>query len=131
MSEKIKKNIDEIVNLLSDLSVLEMSELKKKLEEKWDVKAIAAAPMAAMPVAAAEKVEESTEFKVTLESVSADKKISVIKIVRTLTGLGLKEARDVVEGAPKVLKEAASKTESDEMLKKIEEAGGKASAKGL
>lgn len=124
---------DQLVEALSTLTVLELSELKVKLEDKWGVKAAAAAPAffagaAAGPAAA---VEESTEFLVTLTESAADKKISVIKVVREITGLGLKEAKDLVEGAPKPLKESASKAEAEEILKKIEAAGGKATMKGL
>ncbi|MGM0440025.1 MAG: 50S ribosomal protein L7/L12 [Chlamydiota bacterium] len=123
---------DKLVNELSELTVLEMAELKKALEEKWGVEAVAAAPVAAAPAAAAEEaVEESTEFEVTLTEVPAPKKIAIIKIVRELTSLGLKEAKEMVEGAPKVLKESVSKAEADEIVKKIEDAGGKATAKGL
>jgi large subunit ribosomal protein L7/L12 len=126
-------NIEDLVNKLSELSVLDMAKLKSALEEKWGVKAqaamVAAAPAAAPVQAAAE--EESTEFKVTLESAPADKKIAIIKVVREITGLGLKEAKDLVEGAPKVLKETAPKAEAQDILTKIEAAGGKASKKGL
>ena len=126
-------NIEELVETLSKLTVLEMSELKTALEEKWGVKAAAPVAIAAGPAAAApaEAAAESTEFKVTLESVPADKKIAVIKVVREITGLGLKEAKELVEGAPKVLKETAPKGEADEIVKKVSTAGGVASAKGL
>lgn len=126
-------NIDQLVETLSKLTVLEMAELKKALEEKWGVKAQAAAPVAvAVPAALeAEAASESTEFKVTLEEAPADKKIAVIKVVREVTGLGLKEAKELVEGAPKVIKESAPKAEADEIAKKIQDAGGKASLKGL
>jgi len=128
-----EQTIERLVEELSQLSVLDMSKLKTALEQKWDVKAAAAAPvmMAAAPAAAAAPVVESTDFQVTLESVPADKKIGVIKVVREITGLGLKEAKDLVEGAPKVLKETAPKNEAEEISKKISEAGGKASLKGL
>lgn len=125
--------IENLVEELSKLSVLDMSKLKKALEEKWDVKAAAAAGpvmMAAAP-AAEEAAAESTEFQVTLESVPADKKIGVIKLVRELTGLGLKEAKEVVEGAPKVLKESTSKSDADEIQKKADAAGAKVTVKGL
>ena len=129
-----ENNIDEWVEKLSNLSVLDLAKLKKALEEKWGVTA-AAPVMAAMPAAASgaaeEKAEESTEFKVTLEEAPADKKIAIIKVVREITGLGLKEAKELVEGAPKVLKETAPKAEADEIVKKVQTAGGKASAKGL
>jgi len=118
-------NIDEIVETLSNLPVIELSKLKTALEEKWGVKAQAAMPavVAGAPAAAGEEKEESTEFKVTLEEAPADKKIAVIKVVREITGLGLKEAKELVEGAPKA--------EAEEILKKVQAAGGKASSKGL
>lgn len=126
------QNIDTLVDALSQLSVLDMAKLKTALEDKWGVKAAAAAPMmmAAAP-AAAEAAAESTEFKVTLESSPDDKKISVIKVVREITGLGLKEAKDVVDGAPKVLKESCGKAEAEEISKKVTAAGGKVTVKGL
>ena len=130
-----QQNIEKLVDALSELSVLDMSKLKTALEDKWQVKAAAAAPMmvAAAPQAdaGAAKASESTEFKITLEETPADKKIGVIKIVREVTGLGLKEAKDLVDGAPKVLKESASKAEADELSKKIAAAGGKVTLTGL
>lgn len=124
--------IENLVEELSKLSVLDMSKLKTALEDKWGVKAAAAPMMMAAPAAsAAPAAAESTEFKVTLEETPADKKIGVIKIVRELTGLGLKEAKDLVDGAPKVLKESAAKAEADEISKKIAAAGGKVTVKGL
>lgn len=128
------QTIDTLVEQLSQLSVLDMAKLKTALEEKWGVKAAAAAPMMmAAPAAgaAAPAAAESTEFKVTLETTPDDKKISVIKVVREITGLGLKEAKDMVDSAPKVLKESCSKAEADEIAKKITTAGGKATLKGL
>jgi large subunit ribosomal protein L7/L12 len=127
------QSIDQLVEALSQLSVLDMSKLKTALEDKWGVKAAAAAPMmmAAAPAAGAPAAAESTEFKVTLEEAPADKKIGVIKVVREITGLGLKEAKDLVEGAPKVLKETCPKAEAEDISKKIAAAGGKASLKGL
>lgn len=131
-----EQTIDQLVEQLSQLSVLDMSKLKTKLENAWGVKAAAAAPMmmaapaagaAAAPAAAA----ESTDFKITLEEVPADKKIGVIKVVREITGLGLKEAKDLVDGAPKTLKETAPKAEAEEISKKIAAAGGKVTLKGL
>ena len=125
--------IENLVEELSKLSVLDMSKLKTALEEKWDVKAAAAAGpvmMAAAP-AAESAAAESTEFQVTLESVPADKKIGVIKLVRELTGLGLKEAKELVEGAPKVLKESTSKSDADEIQKKADATGAKVTVKGL
>lgn len=129
-------NIEELVKTLSKLSVLDMSKLKEALEEAWGVKAAAAAPMmmAAAAPAAGEggaAAAEATDFKVTLEEAPADKKIGVIKVVREVTGLGLKEAKELVEGAPKVLKESAPKAEADEIVKKVADAGGKASLAGL
>jgi large subunit ribosomal protein L7/L12 len=130
-----QQNIEQLVETLSQLSVLEMAKLKTALEDKWGVKASAAPMMmaaAAAPGAApAAAVQESTEFKVTLDEVPADKKISVIKVVREITGLGLKEAKDLVEGAPKVLKETCPKAEAEEITKKIVAAGGKATMLGL
>lgn len=128
------QNLEEIVQTLSNLKVTDLAKLKKMLEETWGV--TAAAPMAmamAAPAAAAatEAAVESTEFQVTLESAPADKKIGVIKVVREVTGLGLKEAKDIVEAAPKVLKESVPKAEAEEIAKKIEAAGAKATLKGL
>ncbi|KAF3362428.1 50S ribosomal protein L7/L12 [Chlamydiales bacterium STE3] len=122
---------EDLVKALSELSVLEMSELKTALEEKWGVKAAAAAVAVAAPAAAAAPAAEATDFQVTLESVPQDKKIGVIKAVREITGLGLKEAKDLVDGAPKVLKDTAPKAEADSIKKKVEEAGAKVSLKGL
>lgn len=126
-----EQTIEKLVEELSKLSVLDMSKLKTALEDKWGVKAAAAAApvmMAAAPVAA---VAESTDFQITLEASPADKKIGVIKIVRELTGLGLKEAKDLVDGAPKVLKETSPKAEAEEISKKVLAAGGKVTLKGL
>ena len=120
---------DQILDAIASMTVLEASELVKAMEEKFGVTAavaVAAAPGAAAGGAAA---EEQTEFTVTLESFDAAKKIPVIKAVREATGLGLGEAKALVEGAPKVLKEGVSKADADELIKKIEEAGGKASKK--
>jgi large subunit ribosomal protein L7/L12 len=118
-------NIEKLYEELSGMTVLEVSELIKKLEDGWGVSAAAAMPMA-MPMAgagaAAEAVEEQTEFDVILASVGAQK-INVIKEVRAITGLGLKEAKDLVEAAPKAIKEAVSKTEAEEIKKKVEAAG--------
>jgi len=128
-----EQTIEKLVEELSKLSVLEMSKLKTALEEKWDVKAAAGAPvmMAAAADAAAPAAQESTEFLITLEASPAEKKISVIKIVRELTGLGLKEAKELVESAPKTLKESSPKSEADEIVKKVTAAGGKVTLKGL
>jgi len=131
----VSKNIEELVEQLSGLTVLEMAELKSALEEKWGVKAAAAqAVVAAAPAAGgagAEAAAEATDFQVTLEEAPADKKIAVIKAVREITSLGLKEAKELVESAPKVLKDSAPKAEAEEIKKKLEAAGGKVSLKGL
>ncbi len=127
-----EQTIEKLVEELSKLSVLEMSKLKTALEDKWGVKAASGAPMMmAAPAAAAPAAAESTEFKVTLEETPADKKIGMIKLVREITGLGLKEAKDLVDGAPKVLKETCSKAEAEELSKKATAAGGKVTLKGL
>jgi len=112
-----------LVDELSALTVIEAAELSKMLEEKWGVSA--AAPAAAAPsgpVAVAAPVEEQTEFTVMLAKVG-DKKINVIKEVRTITGLGLKEAKDLVEGAPKAVKEGVNKDEAEKLKKQLEEQG--------
>jgi large subunit ribosomal protein L7/L12 len=127
-------NKEALVEELSKLTVLEMSELKEALEDKWGVKAAAAAVAVAVPAAggeAAEEKVESTEFEVTLSEYPAPKKIAVIKVIREVTGLGLQEAKELVESAPKVVKESVSKTESDEIQKKLEDAGAKVAIKGL
>ncbi|MDP3414971.1 50S ribosomal protein L7/L12 [Falsiroseomonas sp.] len=113
-----------LVEQLSSLTVLEAAELSKMLEEKWGVSAAAPAAAAAAPAAAAAAapVEEKTEFTVTLKA-AGDKKINVIKEIRTITGLGLKEAKDLVEGAPKVVKESATKDEAAKIKKVLEENG--------
>ena len=119
---------DQILDAISSMTVLECSELVKAMEEKFGVTAavaVAAAPAAGAGAAA----EEQTEFTVTLEGFDAAQKIPVIKAVREITGLGLGEAKALVEGAPKALKEGVSKADADEIVKKIEEAGGKASKK--
>jgi large subunit ribosomal protein L7/L12 len=127
-----EQNIDKLVETLSELSVLDLSKLKKALEEKWDVKAQAggAIMMAAAPAAAAAE-EEATDFQVVLEEAPADKKIAVIKVVREITGLGLKEAKDLVEGAPKPVKASAPKAEAEEIKKKLTDAGAKVALKGV
>jgi large subunit ribosomal protein L7/L12 len=117
------KKIEKIVEELSSLSVLEASELSKLLEEKWGVSAAAPVAMAAAPAAGGEAAEEEQDsFTVVLTAVG-EKKINVIKEVRTITGLGLKEAKDLVEGAPKDVKENASKEEAAEIKEKLEAAG--------
>ncbi len=119
---------DEILDAIANMTVLEASELVKAMEEKFGVTA-AVAVAAAPGAAAAGAAEEQTEFTVTLDSFDAAKKIAVIKAVKELLGLGLVEAKAIVEGAPKALKEGVSKADADELIKKIEEAGGKASKK--
>jgi large subunit ribosomal protein L7/L12 len=124
-------SVASIIEEMKGLTALELVELKKGIEETFDVTAAAAAPMMMMGGggAAAEAVEEKTAFDVILDSVPADKKISVLKCVREITGLGLKEAKDMVEAAPKAIKEGATKAECEEIKKKLEEAGGAASIK--
>jgi large subunit ribosomal protein L7/L12 len=129
MSDKLEKLYQD----LSVLTVLEISELVKLLEDKWGVTAAAAMPAFAMQAAgggaaAAEEVEEKTEFDVILAEAGAQK-INVIKEVRAITGLGLKEAKDLVEAAPKAIKEAVSKAEAEEIKKKVEAAGAKVEIK--
>ena len=119
-------NITKIVDELSALTVMEAAELSKLLEEKWGVSA--AAPAAAAPVAAAEAAAEKTEFDVILVN-SGEKKIEVIKVVRAITNLGLKEAKDVVDGAPSPVKQAVSKAEADDVKAKLEAAGAKVEVK--
>jgi large subunit ribosomal protein L7/L12 len=120
MTEKL----DKIVEELSTLTALEVAELAKKLEEKWGVKAAVAVANVAGGAGAAEVVEEKTSFMVTLEAIG-DNKINVIKEIRAITGLGLKEAKDLVDGAPKVIKEEVKKEEAEQIKTKVEAAGGK------
>ena len=128
MSEKI----DQIVEDLKTLTLLEASELVTKIEETFGVDASASVGggmlMAAAP-AAAEEVEEKTEFDIILTEVPADKKIAILKIVRSLTGLGLKEAKELVESAPKAVQEGATKEAAEDAKKQIEEVGGKVELK--
>lgn len=112
---------DQVIDFLSALSIMEMTELVKELEDKWGVSAAAVA--VAGPAGAAEAVEEKTEFDVILKDGGA-KKIGVIKIIREITGLGLKEAKAMVDEAPNTVKEAISKEEAEDLKKRIEEAGG-------
>jgi len=122
-------NLEKIVEELSALTVLEAAELAKLLEEKWGVSAAAAVAVAAAPgAAAAPAVEEKTEFNVILAA-AGDKKIEVIKEVRAITGLGLKEAKDLVEGAPKAVKEGASKDEAEKIKATLEKVGAKVELK--
>jgi large subunit ribosomal protein L7/L12 len=119
-------NLEQIMNDLSALTVVEAAALVKQLEEKWGVKAATGGGMMMMPAggAAAEKAPEKTEFDVILANSGADK-IKVIKEVRAITGLGLKEAKDLVDGAPKPIKEGVTKEEAAEIKAKVESAGGK------
>jgi large subunit ribosomal protein L7/L12 len=126
---------DEILEKLKTLSLLEASELVKQIEEAFGVSAAAPAggmmmmAPGAAAAAPAEEVEEKTEFDVVLEEVPADKKIAVLKVVRALTGLGLKEAKEMVESAPKAVKEAMAKDAAEDAKKQLEEAGAKVSIK--
>ena len=125
-------DLNAIADSLSALTVMEAAELVKKLEEKWGVSAaavaVAAGPAAGAGAAAAAPAEEKTEFTVVLAAAGANK-INVIKEVRAITGLGLKEAKDLVDGAPKVVKEGVSKADADTIKKKLEEAGAKVEVK--
>lgn len=124
---------EEILEKLKSLTLLEAADLVKEIEEAFGVSA--AAPVGGMMMApaaggsAAEEAEEKTEFDVVLEEVPSDKKIAILKVVRGLTGLGLKEAKEIVESAPKAIKEAASKDDAEEAKKSLEEAGAKVSLK--
>lgn len=131
----MSKKTEDLVETLSQLTVLEMSELKTALENKWGVKAAAAAApmMMAAPAAggAAPAAAESTDYQITLTDAPADKKIGIIKVVREVTGLGLKEAKELVESTPKAVKESAPKAEAEDIKKKLEAAGAKVTLKGL
>jgi large subunit ribosomal protein L7/L12 len=127
---------DEILEQLKSLSLLEASELVKQIEEAFGVSAAAPAggmmmpmAMAGGPAAAAEEVEEKTEFDVILEEFPADKKIAILKVVRGITGLGLKEAKDLVESVPKPLNEGVAKDAAEDVKKQLEEAGAKVTVK--
>ena len=121
---------DEILEKLKSLSLLEASELVSQIEETFGVSAAATAGVAmAAPAAAAEAEEEKTEFDVILEDVPKDKKIAILKVVRTITGLGLKEAKEMVESTPKALKEGVAKEDAEETKTKLEEAGAKVTVK--
>jgi len=124
MSEKVQ----ELVEKIKALTLVEAAELKKALEDEFGVTAAAPMMMAAAPAAAAAPVEEQTEFDVILQSAGATK-INVIKVVRVHTGLGLKEAKDLVDGAPKPVKEAVSKDEAEKIKKELEEAGATVTVK--
>ena len=124
MSDKI----DKIVEELKSLTLLEASQLVKQIEETFGVDASSGGGMmmvGALPGAGEAAVEEKTEFDVILENVPADKKIAILKVVRSVTGLGLKEAKDLVESAPKTLKDALPKAEAEDIKKQLEEAGAK------
>ena len=125
---------DEILDAISRMSVMEVVELISDMEKKFGVTAAAPVAVAAMPGgaaagAAAAPAEEKTEFTVVLKEYPADKKVTVIKVIREITGLGLKEAKDLVEGVPSTVKEAVSKADSETMKKKLEEAGAKVEIK--
>jgi len=119
---------EDVIQYIENMTVLELSDFIKALEEKFGVSAampmMAAAPAAGGPAAAAEPVEEKTEFNVILTGYEADKKIQVIKVVRAITSLGLKEAKDLVEGVPKPVKEGVSKDEAANIKKQLEEVSG-------
>jgi large subunit ribosomal protein L7/L12 len=121
-------DLQKIVDDLSGLTVLEAADLAKMLEEKWGVSAAAAVAVAAGPAVAAAAVEEKTEFTVMLTAIG-EKKIEVIKEVRALTGLGLKEAKDLVEGAPKAVKEGVNKEEAEKIKTTLEKVGAKVELK--
>ncbi|MBS0634883.1 MAG: 50S ribosomal protein L7/L12 [Verrucomicrobia bacterium] len=131
----MSKNLEQLAEELSGLTVLDMSKLKEMLENKWGVKAAAAAPVAMMAApaagAAAPAAAEATDYQVTLAEAAADKKIGIIKVLRELTGLGLKEAKELVDGAPKEVKASSPKSEAEDMKKKLEAAGAKVTLKGL
>lgn len=131
----MSKNLEQLAEELSGLTVLDMSKLKEMLEDKWGVKA-AAAPVAMMAApaaagAAAPAASESADYQVTLADAPADKKIGIIKVLRELTGLGLKEAKELAESAPKEVKASSPKAEAEDMKKKLEAAGAKVTLKGL
>jgi large subunit ribosomal protein L7/L12 len=118
----------EILDAIAGMTVLDLSELIKEMEEKFGVSAAAAAVAVAAPAAAAAAVEEQTEFTVMLLA-AGEKKVEVIKVVRAATGLGLKEAKDLVDGAPKAVKEAVSKADAEALKKQLEDAGAKVEVK--
>ena len=125
-------NKDEILDAISKMTLLEVMELVSDMEKKFGVTAAAPVAVAAAPgagAAAAAPAEEKTEFTVLLKEYPADKKVTVIKVIREITGLGLKEAKDLVEGAPSTVKEAVNKADSETMKKKLEEAGAKVEVK--
>jgi large subunit ribosomal protein L7/L12 len=119
---------EEVIKFIENMTVLELSVMVKELEEKFGVSAAAPAAAAAAPAAAAEAAEEKTEFDVILKACGANK-INVIKVVRALTSLGLKEAKDLVDGAPQAVKSAVSKQEADDAMKQLVEAGAEVEVK--
>ncbi|MBO5166749.1 MAG: 50S ribosomal protein L7/L12 [Lachnospiraceae bacterium] len=123
-----KLTAQELIDAIKELTVLELNDLVKACEEEFGVSAAAGVVVAAAGAGAAEAAEEKTEFDVELAEAGAEK-VKVIKVVREITGLGLKEAKDAVDGAPKVIKEAASKEEAEEIKKKLEEVGAKVNLK--
>lgn len=123
-----KLTIDEIIEAVKELTVIELNDLVKKAEEEFGVSAAAGVAVVAGPAAGAAAVEEKTEFDVELTEVGSEK-IKVIKVVREITGLGLKEAKELVDGAPKMLKEGAAKEEADSIKAKLEEVGAKVTLK--
>lgn len=125
-------NKEDILNAISNMTIMEIVDLVKMMEEKFGVSAaapvaVAAAAPGAAPAAA--PVEEKTEFTITLKEYPADKKVTVIKVIREVTGLGLKEAKDLVEGVPSTVKEAVSKADADKIKKSLEDAGAKVEVK--
>jgi large subunit ribosomal protein L7/L12 len=125
-------NKDEILDAISKMTLLEVMDLVSDMEKKFGVTAAAPVAVAAAPgagAAAAAPAEEKTEFTVLLKEYPADKKVTVIKVIREITGLGLKEAKDLVEGAPSTVKESVNKADSETMKKKLEEAGAKVEVK--
>lgn len=118
--------IEDVLEKISKMNIMEVSDLIKRMEDKFGVSAAAAMPMMAMPGAMgaqAEQAQEKTEFDVILKSFPEDKKVAVIKVVRAITGLGLKEAKDLVEGAPSTVKEGVSKADVEKMKKELSDAG--------
>ena len=123
-----KLTAQELIDAIKELTVLELNDLVKACEEEFGVSAAAGVVVAAAGAGAADAAEEKTEFNVELTEVGAEK-VKVIKVVREITGLGLKEAKDLVDGAPKMLKEGASKEEAEDIKKKVEEVGAKVTLK--
>ena len=129
----MSKNIEQLVDDLSNLTVIEMAKLKEMLESKWGVKAASGVPMmaaVAVPTAAAAAVSESTDFQVTLAEAPADKRLGIIKALREVAGLSLKDAKDLAEAVPKVVKETAPKAEAEEMKKSSKLLAEKSPSKG-